>query len=206
MKFSIHPKKTSMKGSGGQIGQVSRMLLVLMVVIFILIVAVYLVLRFAENTKVQDSQQNILNEPPKPVYDKTLGNVKFSFVSAKDMGNFLKAQTAYQNDVRTTDKFIMVTVSAQNKGKTNLTQYSWEVGDLIDSEGRSFVSINQKAYYFLPKADLCGSLLKPEFEPTPCVKLYEVSKNSEKFKVEIIYQPNSSKKEKQQDVLDIIVR
>ena len=39
---------------------------------------------------------------------------------------------------------------------------------------------------WLPDPDLCGALLKPEFEPTPCVRIYEVSTVSKNFKIQVI--------------------
>jgi hypothetical protein len=38
---------------------------------------------------------------------------------------------------------------------------------------------------WLPKPNLCGELLKPAFDPTPCTKIYEVSKESTGFKIRI---------------------
>jgi hypothetical protein len=103
----------------------------------------------------------------------------------------------------TTEKFIKVTVAAQNKGKVNLPQFSWDIGNLVDSDGRNFVPINEKAYYFLPQPSLCGEVLKPEFEPTPCVKLYEVSKASTNLKIMLTASGTTSKKEAA--LIDIVV-
>lgn len=123
---------------------------------------------------------------PKPVYTTTIGNIKFALESSIDLGSVLKVQSTYQNDLVTTERFIKVTIGAQNKGKTETTQFAWEVGNVIDSEGRTFISIKNKAYQFLPQPDLCGTILKPEFDLIPCVMMYEVSKQSAGLKVEVI--------------------
>ena len=38
---------------------------------------------------------------------------------------------------------------------------------------------------WLPSPNLCGALLKPAFDPTPCTKIYEVSKASTGLKIRV---------------------
>ena len=38
---------------------------------------------------------------------------------------------------------------------------------------------------WIPDTSQCGTLLKPGFSPTPCTKIYEVAKISEKLKIEV---------------------
>ncbi len=125
----------------------------------------------------------------KPIYETKIDNIKFILESSEDMGNILKSQSSYEKDLTTTERFIKVVIGAQNKGVGSIPQYSWDVGDIVDSDGRRFVNINNKAYSWLPRPDLCGALLKPEFDPIPCVKYYEISKASTKLKVIIKVTP-----------------
>ena len=173
-------------------GKISKILLILAVVLLVVIVVVYVIVIGAVKKKSQTSPTNSSStssipekpEPPKPVYEATIQDVKFLFISAKNLGSVLKARSQYEKDLNSTERFIKVTVGAQNKGKNNLPQYSWDIGNIVDSEGRNFIPDN-RAYYFLPKPDLCGAILKPEFKYTPCVKIYEVSKQSKDLKIEV---------------------
>ena len=174
----------------GQI-QISKILIVVAVVVLVLIIAVYGVTSFLgirQPTGSQTGEESQMPEtepiePPKPVYDTQLGDVRFLLLSAEDLGNIIKSTSQYEQDLKTTEKFIRVAVGAQNKGKSDLKGYSWDIGSIVDSEGRNFVSINDRFYYRLPKPDLCGAILKPEFEPLPCLRYYEVSKISTNLKV-----------------------
>lgn len=173
-----------------QSGQISKKLIISAIIVFVIIAIVYAVIKFisvrkSETLKTENSSQsqNEIPEVPKPVYDATLGDVKFLLKSSQNLGNILKSPSSYEKDLVTTEKFIKVIIGTQNKGKNNIAQYSWSVGNVVDSEGRNFVSINNQAYSWLPKPDLCGALLKPEFEPIPCVNYYEVSKESTGLKI-----------------------
>lgn len=173
-------------------GKVSKILLILAIVAFVAIIAVFVITRIvatrqqqteSNNTSQEDQNQNP-QDSQEPVYEVTLSDIRFVLQSADDLGSVLKATSSYSQDLKTTERFIKVVVAAQNKGKTNTTQSNWEIGNIIDSEGRNFASDNQ-AYFFIPKPDLCASVLKPEFQPTPCVRIYEVSKASVGLKVEV---------------------
>ena len=112
------------------------------------------------------------------------------------MGNILVADN-YQENLTTTERFIKVIVGAQNKSKINTRRGAWDLGNIIDSEGRNFISIDVRTYAFLPRPNLCSTLLKPEFEPVPCVRFYEVSKESDGLKLEVGFMSaNSSKMQK----------
>ncbi len=187
-----------------QSGQASRTIIILAVIILIIAAVVYGVTRFAVGRKTASDTGN--NEPPPPVYQLTMGDTRFVLESARDLGNVLTGASSrfpkYQTNITTTEKFLKITVRAQNKGKTDTIQYAWDLGNIIDSAGRNFIPVSEKAYSWLPQPDLCGAVLKPEFEPTPCVRYYEVSKISEGLKLEVIaLKPNSSKTEK--DVIDL---
>jgi hypothetical protein len=90
-------------------------------------------------------------------------------------------------NLQTTERFIEVKIGAKNMGKVNMEDGSWDIGDIIDSEGREFVPLtNSDVRAWLPKDDLCGELLKPAFNPTACVKIYEVSRESTGLKIRVI--------------------
>lgn len=131
---------------------------------------------------------------PKPVYEVQMEDIRFVLELSEELGNVLQSSQTYVTKLTTTEKFIKVTVGAQNKGKGNIAPYTWDLGNIIDSEARNFVPITNRAYAFLPQPDLCGDLLKPEFDLTPCVRIYEVSKISTGLKVEVIL--TSPKKDK----------
>jgi len=173
-----------------ELGQVAKLLLVVAVVILVAIIITFLVIKMAEKPAepvVEEEETVVL-----PVYEQTLGDIKFVFVSARDLGKTLKASEAVndvyssQKDVTTTEKFIEVTIGAKNMGKENIENAAWAIGNIIDSEGRNFVPLDDyKVNAWLPTTNLCGSLLKPAFNPTSCVKMYEVAEGSSGLKVEV---------------------
>lgn len=173
-------------------GQTSKIIIILALVVIVIIVIAFGVTKFIATKKQGASKSEVPgdtttkpSEPTKPIYETTLSDIKFILESSEDLGNVLKSNVSYQKDLTTTERFIRVVIGAQNKEKNNIAQYAWNVGNIVDSDGRNFVSINDKAYSLLPKPDLCGALLKPEFEPIPCVKYYEVSKISTNLKVTV---------------------
>ncbi len=182
-------------------GAVSTVILFLGILLVVVVIIIFVAIRIAANRNAKPSSSpgpSGVVESPEPVYETTIGNTRFVFESAQDLGSVLVSRNrAFQQNLTTTDRFVKVVVGAQNKGKVNIPRDSWDVGNIIDSDGRNFVTINDQAFYFLPNPNLCGALLKPEFEPTPCTKYYEVSKESKDLKIEVIVSdPNSSKKQK----------
>lgn len=187
-----------------QSGQVSRILILIAVACFVVIIVVYGVTTFISYQRSRQNEQKppATEEPAGPEYDTQAGDIRFLFVSAHDMGSRMKAVNDYAEDLTTTERFIKVTVGAQNLGKTNTLEYTWDIGDLVDSAGRRFVSINDRAYDWLPRPDLCGSALKPQFSPVLCVKYYEVSRVSTFLKVQV----KVTEPQKQEAFLDIVVK
>lgn len=181
MKF----KKKS--GLSVQAGQVSRLLLVLAIIILVAIVITYLVMRAAEKPPKPVTENPTVSQP---AYEQSLGDIKFIFMQARDMGNVLKGtqsrNPSWQKDLTSTEKFIKVTIGAQNKGLANIKEQVWSIGDIVDSDGRNFVALQNNVDSWLPDPNLCGALLKPEFEPTPCVKIYEVSRISKGLKIQVV--------------------
>jgi hypothetical protein len=202
-----------------QKGQVARLLLVLAIVVLVAVVISYLVMKMAERPQAPSGTE--VPEIPMPVYEQTLGDARFLFMSAIDMGNVLKVsdsknKTSYSwrqdQDVVTTERFIKVTIGAQNKGKLNILDRSWDIGNIVDSEGRNFVPMDlNKIQSWLPEDNYCGELLKPEFEPIPCTKIYEVSKISTGLKIRVLSGKNNqptdfSPKNRDEALIDLIVK
>lgn len=199
-------------------GQVARLLLVLAIIVLVAVIIVYLVMRMAEPAPKPPQPSSSSGGVVQPVYEQTLGNLRFVFESARDMGNALKASAvtnptynSYQKDLTTTEKFIEVQMGAQNVGKENIEERSWDLGNIVDSEGREFEP--DGGYMvdpWLPNPNLCGTLLKPAFDPTPCVKIYEVSKKSSGLKITVITgkdnsSNNLSSKKIDSALIDLIV-
>ncbi|MBI2054391.1 MAG: hypothetical protein HYT36_03650 [Candidatus Staskawiczbacteria bacterium] len=180
-------------------GQVSRTLLILAVIILVAVAISYSVIKIAERPpKAPDTTEKI----HKPVYDETLAEIRFIFQEAKDYGGVLKGSQSrnpqWQQDLETTERFIRVTVAAQNKGKENTKNGNWDIENIVDSEGRNYIPIS--ADQWMPEKNRCGEMLKPEFEPVPCSKYYEVSKISTGLKIRV-----ENKQKGANILLDLIV-
>jgi len=200
-----------------QTGETSKLFLVLAVIILVAAVIVYLVIKMAEQPS------NPVEEPTEtvalPVYEQTLGNIKFIFESAINHGDTLYASktvnstySSYQTDLTTTENFIELKVGAQNVGKVNMEDRTWDIENIVDSEGREYVPLDDYSIRaWLPDADLCGTLLKPSFDPTPCIKIYEVSKQSTGLKVRVVTAKkndtiDSDMKDNDSALIDLIVK
>lgn len=183
-------------------GQVARLLLVLAVIVLVAVIITFLVIKMAE--KPPAPPKKIDNGPVLPVYEHQLGNINFVFESALDRGNILRASSIINQQYTSSDQkdlqvsnpgatFIQVTVGAQNKGKENTEVHAWTIENIVDSAGREFNPSDEYTIKpWIPNPDLCGSLLKPAFDPTPCTKIYEVSKLSTGLKIRVLTGKNNS--------------
>lgn len=193
-------------------GQIAKMLLAGLIVIIIAIAIAYFVIKSAEKpTRPTPSTEVTV---PVATYEITKNDIKFTFQDAQNMGSILKGalskSPSYQKDKVSTENFIKVTIGAQNKGKENTPDNSWDIGNIIDSDGRIFIPFSYDINPWLPEPNLCGDILKPEFAPTSCTKIYEVARISKDLKIEVISSKkgtdgkyDSSKKET--TLLDLIV-
>jgi hypothetical protein len=185
-------------------GQASRLLLVLAIVVFIAGIIVFLVMKMA--TPAPKPQAQVNNTPVAsvtgPFYTKQLNNINFIFESATDKGNILSTSEIISNtngqqmqniDADPGGKFLEVTVGAQNEGKLNTSQGAWDMGNVVDSEGRNFIPLDQNVVGPWLPSQMCGALLKPAFDPVPCVKLYEVSNESTGLKITVKNMENAKK-------------
>lgn len=198
-------------------GQVSRLFLVLAVVIFVAVIITFLVLRMATPPPAPSEPVEPAVEMPK--YEAQLGDIRFVFQSAINRGKTLKASeiinkqySSWSKDYSTVERFIQVTIGAQNKGKENIEERAWDMQNIVDSEGREFTPVTgYNVTPWLPSPDKCGALLKPEFDPVPCVKIYEVSTESTGLKIRVITGKdnkanNLSSKKFDEALIDLIVK
>jgi len=207
-------KAKKSKKSKLQSGQASKLLLVLAVVILVAAVIVYLIMQMAERPSIE-TETEFETTVVLPIYEQTLGNIKFIFESAINHGGTLYASRAvdeYEDEnLTTTENFIEVKIGAQNIGKLNIEAGAWDIQNIVDSEGREFESLKRDADSWLPETDLCEELLKPSFDPTPCVKMYEVSKKSTGLKIRVVTgkgngDVDSDMKDNDSALIDLIVK
>jgi len=168
-------------------------ILLVLGVIFVIVVIAAIILRLALGGGGEPSNGENGNEEPQPQYEVTVGNIKFIFKEAinegkvleKEDGNFPTWQEP--EDLETTEKFIKVTIGAQNVGKENIDGLYWEVMEILDEEGRVFEALNDRdVEAWTPEDNGCNTLLKPGFTPTDCVKIYEVANVSTQLKVKVV--------------------
>lgn len=169
-------------------------ILLILGVIFVIVVVAAIVLRLALGRGGEPSNgENGGNEEPQPQYEITVGNIKFIFKEAINEGKVLEKEDgvfpSWQDpaDFETTEKFIKLTIGAQNVGKENIEGQYWEVMEIIDEDGRIFEALTDydvKAW--VPVENGCNTLLKPGFTPTDCVKIYEVANVSTQLKVKVV--------------------
>ncbi len=127
---------------------------------------------------------------PEPVYEVDVGGVRFRLEKARDLGDILrflesKNPKRTKEDLITTERFIEVTISAENIAKDNIASGTWKPGRLFDSKDRRFY-YSTKTDYWTPEENKCGEILKPKFAPIMCTKIYEVSKISTDLRIEVI--------------------
>jgi hypothetical protein len=176
-------------------GQASRLLLVLAIVVLVAVILVFLIMKMTEKPPAPAPKQ--VSTIQLPVYEKQLGNINFIFQSALDKQTVLKVSdiknrqyaSSNQKDLPVDNlgaKYIEVTVGAQNMGTANTEQNSWNIENIVDSQGRNFVPMtDQSVGPWLPVPDLCGAVLHPAFDPSPCTKIYEVSNQSAGLKIRV---------------------
>ncbi len=198
-------------------GQISRVLLVLAIIVFVAAVIAYFIIKAAEKPPVEVPIDTTTQEKPK-VYEVMSDDMKFNFVDATDMGSILKGSQSlhptWEDDIITTERFVKVIVSAKNElGTITIKDGSWDLGNVIDSQGRIYEPMRKTAVDSWVGDDNCGAELKPAFKATNCVKIYEVSKVSEGLQVEVLtakkvngnYADSNNRDQKNIQLMDLIV-
>src|SRR6266404_6935573 len=93
-------------------GAVSTILLILGVVLIVLIIIVFVVIRIGASKSAAIAKKTTTTQGPPPVplpvYDSSLGDVRFVFEKAEDLGNVMEtgAGSYYHQVLNTTEKFI----------------------------------------------------------------------------------------------------
>ena len=192
MIFKFNKSSGLPRRNSAEAGQVSKLLLVLAVIVLVAVIIVYLVMKMAEKPAAPVEKKVVQVAPL--VFETQLGNIRFVFESGIDRGNALlpadiknsQYNFGQQKGLTTTEKFVQVTIGAQNKGTVNTEHGAWDIENIVDSQGRNFIPLQGYTVDpWLPNPNLCGSLLKPAFDPVPCTKIYEVSKESTGLKIRV---------------------
>ena len=192
-------------------GQITGGLLIFGIVIIIIVVIILIII------KVVSSKPSETVIPPgegereayEPVYEAVIDDIKFTFIEAKDKGNLLQGSESKnpgsQGDLTTKERFIVVTIGAQNIGKETIPpeDKNWGIEEIIDGEGRKFEVAGPEINPWIPAESNCGSLLKPAFSPTPCTKIYEVAKVSTDLKIKVFVEEKGITAKKGEALIDL---
>jgi hypothetical protein len=188
-------------------GQVAKIILVLAIIVLIALGIAFFVMRKNVKTPVKSSADNL---PPPPVYNIKVSNVNFTLMDNVDLGDTLLGKESrkpkFQEDLKTTERFIQVTIGAQNAGKADTKKGIWDVGNIIDDQGRNFIpEATTTIANWLAEDHLhdCGSILKPIFTPTPCIKIYPVAKGSTGLKIQVFVLKSIGSSERTTELLDL---
>lgn len=199
-------------------GGAAKGLLIFAGIIAVAIIITFIVIKVTgEPPAPPDSpDENGVEEPYQPVYEAVIGDIKFIFLEAEDKGDILRgSESAYpqwQKDLTTKEKFIRVTIGAQNIGKENIPERLWGLGEVIDNEERVFEPLGNKARAWIVakdydyEEDQCAVLLKPGFSPLPCVRIYEVAKVSTDFKIKVFFKTKKGiSDDREEAIIDLFI-
>jgi len=195
-------------------GQASGLILILAIVILIAGIVVYLVMKMAEPTSKPRVLATTPTATPEPVYQKQINDINFVFESAVNKGKVLSISDIVNNDQFGTSQpvnadpggvFMQVTIGAQNEGRVNTAQDEWDIGNIIDSQGRNFIPLDSSIVGpWISSQNACNVLLRPAFEPVLCTKIYMVSDKSTGLK--IVVQNKQKSKTAGSSLLDLLVK
>lgn len=170
-------------------GQVAKIILALAIIVVIALIIAFFVTRKTAKAPVKNPGPAT---PPPPVYNTKVHDINFVLLDNVDMGDILSGKESRkpksQPDIKTTERFIEVTVGAQNTTKINTIRNSWDIGNIIDDQGRNFIPKSTATIAnWLPADSVnnCGKVLEPIFTPTPCIKIYDVAKGSTGLKIQV---------------------
>lgn len=169
------------------LGEISKNFLILGGIIIAVIVIVVVVINMTGKPPPSALEGEKEEKTEEPVYEVVVGDIRFKLEEAKNRGNILKVpedEIHPRDDLATAEKFIEVTITAENVGKENTPAGDWKIEELIDSEERIFYS-SKEASPWVPEESKCGISLKPGFTPTLCTKIYEVAKISTDLRVRV---------------------
>lgn len=196
-------------------GQASKLLLILAIVVFIAGIMIYLVMKMATPAlKPVSSATPKPTATPGPVYQKQLNDINFVFESAVNRGSLLSGSDIINSNqfgapqsvsADPGGSFLQVTIGAQNEGQANTAEGEWDIGNIVDSQGRNFIPMdNNVVGAWLSSQNACNVLLRPAFEPVLCTKIYQVSDKSTGLKITI--QNKQKGKKATTSLLDLVVK
>jgi hypothetical protein len=104
--------------------------------------------------------------------DVMVGDVRWKFLSAENLGNVLTSGNQFIEDKTTAGKFIKVRFEMENRSNDMLTYTGI---NLVDSQGRSFTDYSEQ-YMYLPDNETCTFIenLNPNV-PRACTVIFEVA-------------------------------
>ena len=165
-------------------GALSTIIIVLIVIVVIALVIAFLATR---NQKPKTQTTNS-NTPPPPVYDLTINSIRFLSISALEEGNTLSGKLSKhpqsQEDLTTTERFIKVTVGAQNVAKVDTKRDDWDLGKIVDSDGRMYGPVDASSW--ITEDNFCSTILKPSFQPSLCIRYYDVARVAKGLKIQVM--------------------
>ena len=188
-------------------GALSTIILVLIIIVVIALIIAFFVARRNQKPAVT---KPVSTEPPPPVYNVKINNINFTLLEDTNLGNILygkeSSKPKYQKDLETTERFIQVTIGAQNSGTVNTKKTIWGVGNIIDDHGRNYIpKAFDKVENWLPAGNThnCSSILEPIFTPTSCIRIYDVANGAENLKIQVYVLKGVDTKERTTELLDL---
>ena len=184
-------------------GQVSRLFLVLGIVILVAVIIVYLVMKMVTPAPKPVVSLPTATGTPSLVFQKQVGDIQFVFQNGVDKGTVITTAQIVNTQIvpqfesnqnapvsnlvaSSGGKYIQVTVGAQNEGLGNIDQGSWDIGNVVDSQGRNFIPLDATIDApWISANNGCGALLLPALDPVPCTKIYEISNKSTGLKITV---------------------
>jgi len=152
----------------------------------VIIILIVMIISFVKKSPAPTSEEGPKSE--EPTDEAVIGDVKFKLKEASDLGNILRVSESKNNqvqkDIVSTERFVKVTITAENVGKESVYLGTWDLKDLFDKEERRFI-FSQQTSPWIPEDSRCGDTLKPGFTPTSCTKIYEVANISSGLKVKV---------------------
>ena len=195
-------------------GQIPRGLLIFAGVVVAVVVIVFLIIKIVSGppepagTQGEEGEGTTTEqETYQPIYETAINGIKFTFQKIENKGNILRgSESKYperQKDLTSKERFIAVTIGAQNIGKETIDKGQWDIGEIIDGAGRKFEFLEREVEPWLPEENNCGASLKPAFSPTLCTKIYEIAKVSTNLKIKVFVGEKGIITGRQEDVIDL---
>ena len=152
------------------------------------VIVFVIVLLFVMGKGTVPSQKGNLQNRLQPSHfqsEVVVNDVRFKLLGLKNLGNILKGKDApYLKiaDLKTSGKFLKVTVGVQNIGTK--PQTFWFLSDIVDGEGRNFHTA-WKGESWVPLSRKCYGRLNPTAPVKTCDKIFELPNDATGLKLKI---------------------